>query len=349
MFDVEGSDSSIGFVSMLNKPKGTSAVLVQLLEKLGAVIYVKTNIPQTLMVAESSNNIFGRVLNPHNTLLTAGGSSGGEGALVAMRGSPLGVGTDIGGSIRIPALCCGTYGFKPSASRIPTTGWTIPMLEGFGTIMPGAGPLAHSVDALEIFMKTVLDTRPAAFDTLALDLPWRMLAPLEAQKSLRIGVMPEDPMYPLHPSERQALADAAQALQAKGHVTIPLPVSSCHVADASEVCWAMYGLESDTMRGHIAASGEPLIPHLTKGNVQPANLGAFSFVPDISDMDMTHKLATLNIRRFVIEDAWRRMWYENDLDVVIGPGAQGTSVRHESYGWVPYTCFLNLLNVCNNY
>ncbi|KAK6826950.1 hypothetical protein RU639_004614 [Aspergillus parasiticus] len=93
--------------------------LVDVLLSLGAIVYVETNVPQTLATVDSDNNIFGRTVNPWNTMLGAGGSSGGEGALVALYGSPLGVGTDVGGSIRIPSLCCGTYGFKPTASRVP--------------------------------------------------------------------------------------------------------------------------------------------------------------------------------------------------------------------------------------
>jgi amidase len=80
--------------------------------------YCKTNIPQTMMTGDSHNNIFGRVLNPNKLKLGAGGSSGGEGALVAMRGSILGVGTDIGGSIRIPALCNGSYGMGSTFEHI---------------------------------------------------------------------------------------------------------------------------------------------------------------------------------------------------------------------------------------
>ena len=74
------------------------------------------------MTADSDNNVFGRMLNYNRLTLTAGGSSGGEGALVAMRGSILGVETDIAGSVRIPALCYGTYGFKTSTDRIPISG-----------------------------------------------------------------------------------------------------------------------------------------------------------------------------------------------------------------------------------
>jgi Asp-tRNA(Asn)/Glu-tRNA(Gln) amidotransferase A subunit family amidase len=113
-FAYVGVASTIGFTSFLDNPLPTeNAALVKILLELGAILYCKTNIPQTMMTGDSHNYVFGRVLNPHKLKLGAGGSSGGEGALVAMRGSILGIGTDIGGSIRIPALCNGTYGFKP--------------------------------------------------------------------------------------------------------------------------------------------------------------------------------------------------------------------------------------------
>lgn len=71
---------------------------VEILKKAGAVPFVRTNCPQTMMIGQTKNEIFGETLNPHNRSLTSGGSSGGGGALIAMHGSPLGVGTDIGGS-----------------------------------------------------------------------------------------------------------------------------------------------------------------------------------------------------------------------------------------------------------
>lgn len=123
--------------------------------------------------ADSDNNIFGRTLNPSNTALTAGGSSGGEGAIVAFRGSPLGIGTDVAGSIRIPASCCGTYGFKPTVNRIPFGGQAIMSDLGLRAIMACAGPLANDIDALEILVKAVIDHGPARYDAKAFDLPWR--------------------------------------------------------------------------------------------------------------------------------------------------------------------------------
>ncbi|TIC89846.1 Acetamidase [Colletotrichum higginsianum] len=120
-FVIEGHHATVGYVEFLKRPPPTAnSAMVDLLLDAGAVFFCKTNIPQTLMTADSENNIFGRTLNPHKTSLTAGGSTGGEGALISFRGSVLGIGTDIAGSIRIPSLCCGIYGFKPTADQLDT-------------------------------------------------------------------------------------------------------------------------------------------------------------------------------------------------------------------------------------
>lgn len=92
-------------------------MIKQLLDA-GAVLYVKTNIPQTMFAFECSNPVWGRTTNPWNENYTCGGSSGGEGALIAMDGSPVGIGTDIGGSLRIPAAYCGIYSLKPASGRV---------------------------------------------------------------------------------------------------------------------------------------------------------------------------------------------------------------------------------------
>ena len=78
----------------------------------GAIPFVKSNIPQLLMIPETINNFYGRSLNPHNLERSSGGSSGGEASLIASKCSPIGIGTDIGGSVRIPSNFCGVYGFK---------------------------------------------------------------------------------------------------------------------------------------------------------------------------------------------------------------------------------------------
>lgn len=94
--NIKSLDSTVGMATHVGHPAKSDATLVEMLEEAGAVFYVKTNVPTAMMIAESVNNLFGRTLNPRNRQTTSGGSSGGESALIVMKGSPIGVGSDIG-------------------------------------------------------------------------------------------------------------------------------------------------------------------------------------------------------------------------------------------------------------
>ncbi|KAK7899811.1 hypothetical protein LTR67_003556 [Exophiala xenobiotica] len=327
-FQVKGTEASIGYVSFLGEKSTANSPLVEMLLNLGAVLYVKTNIPQTLMTADSDNNIFGRALNPHNTALNAGGSSGGEGALVAFRGSPLGVGTDVAGSVRIPALCCGTFGFKPTPSRIPYGKLKAPSLAGWKPITASAGPLANDMEALGIFTKAVIDATPALLDSTAIDVPWRTLGPANKGK-LRIGVLEEDPLYPLHPPVKRALAEAAKKVEAAGHELVQVTSEEGQVADATEVACEIFSLHSETSMQFIDASGEPPVPSVAK-RFGPANVGNYKFVPSLEGLDFVHKYALLAVKRQEILENWRKIWLEKKLDAVMMPAAQSTAVPHDT-------------------
>ncbi|EAW06969.1 general amidase GmdB [Aspergillus clavatus NRRL 1] len=208
-FCLEGVQTTVG------EPATSNSALVDMLLNMGAVLYAKTNIPQTMMTGDSENNIFGRTLNPHNTHLTAGGSSGGEGALVAFRGSVLGVGTDIAGSIRIPSLCCGVYGFKPTTDRIPYGGQVRDIaMEGIPGLKPAAGPLAHSLDDIELFMSTVLDAEPWKYDPAASAAPW--YKPSTSPTTLTIGLLAL-----AHPLDHLLPGDAAGCVARSGEGGVP--------------------------------------------------------------------------------------------------------------------------------
>lgn len=128
--------------------------LVQRLVAAGAVPFVKSNVPQLLMLPETVNTVFGRTVHPTHADRTCGGSSGGEAVLVALQLSPLGFGTDIGGSIRIPAAFCGIYGFKPTPGRLPLgTDDDIVRHEAIPTC---SGPLAGSARDIEQAMAALV-------------------------------------------------------------------------------------------------------------------------------------------------------------------------------------------------
>jgi amidase len=137
------------------------------------------------MIGETINNIIGRTLNPYNRLLSSGGSSGGEGALVACHGSPLGVGTDIGGSIRIPAAFSGLWGLKPSHGRLPSNN-VKRTADGQEIINSICGPMAHCPGDLVQFMKAILQLKPWNYDTKVIDMPWQDTRYLEGKTGKKV-------------------------------------------------------------------------------------------------------------------------------------------------------------------
>lgn len=270
--------------------------------------------------------------------MTAGGSSGGEGALVAFRGSILGVGTDIAGSIRIPALCNGIYGFKPTNDRVPFSGQVSGAMEGVPGLKPSAGPLAHSLEDLALFLSTVTNARPNRYDANTHAAPWQNSTNL--QGPLTIGVLPEDEHFPLHPPVRRTLDSAVQALTRAGHKIIRLTNDDdrcISLANRLSFQYFTYGPHTD----HIAPSGEPVVASVAKGS-HPMFTGPF---PISQELETFEKINALHVARTKYQDAWRRAWVSNGLDVILAPGSQNTAVAHDTYGWPPYTVMWNLLDV----
>lgn len=142
-----------------NPPSTEDALVVAGLRAVGAVPFVRSNVPQLLMLPESTNRVYGTALNPWDASRTSGGSSGGEGTLIASRASVCGVGTDIGGSVRIPASFCGIAAFKPTPGRVSGRGIVAPRLgdlDGQNTVLPTAGPMGRCTDDLALMMRAWL-------------------------------------------------------------------------------------------------------------------------------------------------------------------------------------------------
>ncbi|KAF2459602.1 amidase signature domain-containing protein [Lineolata rhizophorae] len=337
-YDVKGVASTIGFVSFISRGLAKqNATIVDILLELGAVVFVKTNLPQTLMTADSENNIYGRVLNPHRLNLTAGGSSGGEGALIALRGSLLGVGTDIAGSVRIPALCDAIYGFKPTANRVPYTGQTSPARPGAFPIAPCCGPLATSVRDLGLFLKNAIGDDPWARDEAAVGGPWREVPPVPRGKTLRIGLFVEEKAtYPVHPVALRALQTATKALEAAGHAVVPIPDDAVpSIAATLKLSWQYFTMDpKKTAVGHVAASGEPFIKSIaTMRHPELAD-----WAPGLDDV------YGLNVQRRMTQKAWKDVIVREGLDAILMPTYQGSPPPHDMYGLPPYTVLANLLD-----
>ncbi|BGP45084.1 hypothetical protein JCM10450v2_000901 [Rhodotorula kratochvilovae] len=243
-FDVEGVDSTIGFVSLCGKPAMRNSVLVDLLLQMGAI------------AAETNNNVFGRTVNPRNRSLTSGGSSGGEGALLALKGSILGVGTDFGGSIRVPSHACGLHGLRPTTRRLPYARVSN-VLKGFEGIESTIGPMARSVDSLEVFMRAVIGAEPWLFDAKVVERPWIPLSP--PGKKLHVAFAVDNGLVHSHPPIRRAILETVDALRAAGHIVTELAKMDFRLAGAllGKIASADGGAD---LRTFLEATNEPIIP-----------------------------------------------------------------------------------------
>ncbi|KAI7975548.1 hypothetical protein EIK77_005914 [Talaromyces pinophilus] len=230
-FQVAGYDTSTGMGCYVDEPAKENSALAAMLIDLGAVLYCKTNLPQTIMTGDSDNNIFGRTLNPRNKSLTAGGSTGGEGALIALRGSILGVGTDIGGSIRVPAVCNGIYGFRPSVGLIPHGGVRDVTTPGTDGIRSSAGPMATSLRDCSLLLKTILQADTWKYDSTSISVSWTDLQPV---RKLRIGVAQNEGVFTPTPPIRRAFNQAVHLLRGNDNIEmipITLPNVGSHYQD----------------------------------------------------------------------------------------------------------------------
>ncbi|KAG1726398.1 amidase signature domain-containing protein [Suillus lakei] len=215
--DIEGYDTTVGYSSKVNHPASSSAAIVRLLHDAGAITHVKTTVPPGLLGMETSSDLFGRTSNPYNEKYSSGASTGGGGALLACRGSVIEIGTDLGGSIRMPAHFCGVYAMRSSIGRFPCQG-TLPPVPGLESVATTCSPMSRRLDDLEEFWKRVMEMRPWEYDHTCVPLPWR---PINLQETkLKFGVVWEDGIISPSPACRRTLKWVCDALEKQGHEVV---------------------------------------------------------------------------------------------------------------------------------
>lgn len=196
-------------------------------------------------------------------MFTCGGSSGGEGALIGFGGSPLGVGSDLGGSIRTPSAYNGLHGLRPSSSRIPYFR-VLNSMEGQEIIPSVVGPMARSTKSLQLFVKAVVDAQPWRFDPKCPPIPWRenMAADVRS-RPLRLAFLHYDNYVLPQPPIRRALRQLEAFLRKAGHNIVPMFDKALDQKRAdqfgSDVCTA--DAEEDVQHSRDL-SGEPKLPLL---------------------------------------------------------------------------------------
>ena len=190
------------------------AAIVAALRKAGAVILGRTNVPQILMFHETRNPIFGQTANPWSLAHTSGGSSGGESSALAAGMSPLGVGTDIGGSIRVPAHFAGIAGLKPTLDRWSNKGSNTALV-GQEVVRSQLGPMARTARDLALVMSALDPREMSDADPRVPPLPPPDAAAVDVTR-LRVGVHLDDGFVPPSTAVARAVREAADALQSRG-------------------------------------------------------------------------------------------------------------------------------------
>ncbi|KAJ7887502.1 general amidase [Mycena olivaceomarginata] len=336
---IKNIESTIGYVSWIGQFAEQNSVLVDILESLGAVPFVKTNVPQTLMWAETFNHVFGRTSNPYNRSLTSGGSSGGEGALIALKGSPLGVGSDIGGSIRIPAGYCGLYGFR-----------CVNTMEGGDSVLSVLGPLSNTLDGIKIFFKAVMSKEPWLKDPMVIRKRWSEeeynLADHGNGKNLCFAIMWDNAVVVPDPPVRRGLEITKAALLAAGHRVIDWkPYKQAEITKNINDIWAAAAVED--FKRAAAPTGEPIITSMAPQQdteplvFRPSDDGISAF-----ELWQLHKkkrdLRQEHLNRW--EETVNQTGTGRPVDAIICPMAPHTAPPHGLNKIPQYTLPWNLLD-----
>jgi Asp-tRNA(Asn)/Glu-tRNA(Gln) amidotransferase A subunit family amidase len=345
-FDVEGTPSTAGLTSRAKHRATADAPLVARLRQAGAIILGKTNVSQLLMYVESDNPVYGRTNNPRDPERSPGGSSGGEAAIIAAGGSALGLGTDIGGSVRVPAHSCGIHSLKPTPGRLSVAGTVDIIGPAARTAIPDSGGLlARDVADLQL-----------ALEVLS---PPAVTAPRVGE--LRIGVYEDDGYFPASAAIRRAVREAVATLRQQGCevVTFAPP----EVAEAMAIFYGLFSADAGAlwrtqlgegavdarMKDLLMLSGmpnaaRPLLSTMLRLQGQPTLAQTLSTSGKASDA----RLAALIERRDQYRARFAAAMAATGVDALVCPPCSVPAFRHGTTrelgpASVNYTCLYNLL------
>jgi len=293
-----GMRTTVGLTAWADHVPTVDSTIAARLRKAGAIIIGKTNVPPRLRDLQTFNPIFGRTSNPWDVTRTPGGSSGGAAAAVAAGLAPLEIGSDAGGSIRVPAHLCGIYGFKPTQSTVPITGSYAdpPDMPRSFRLLFDIGPLARDVDDLILAHRII-----AGADGLDSEVPPVATdeAPEPPLSRLRVAFAPEFPGVPTARDIADAIAGFAGAID----------VAGARVGEA--------------LPSHDFAAERALFSDFITWYSQ-------AFQPPLQDSQtLAAYLEALNRRDEFIQ-AWERFF--DDWDVLVCPAMMCTAFKHRETG-----------------
>lgn len=292
------------------------APLVSRLRDAGAIILGTTNTPELLMAWETENLLCGRTNSPWDLTRTPGGSSGGEAAAIASGMSAGGVGSDGGGSIRVPAHFSGICGLKPTPGRIPATGH-FPTSVGPFALLGVVGPMARTVADLKLFFEAMQG--PDDGDPSAAPVPLRWPAYADVRK-LRIGYFEDDGRTPVTEETRVAVRTAAHALKRAGFDVHPFRPDG--LEQARQVWWQFFGV-----------AGAMLLGPMTKGREADLSPMLKQFSSRVA-ADTSHTADTL-LENWILRDVLRMQVFEQmrEYPILLCPAAAIPAFHHGERSW----------------
>jgi fatty acid amide hydrolase len=362
-FTAAGTAATLGIPGWARRVAATDSALVARLRQAGAILLGKTNGPQLGLLIETDNPLYGRTNNPWDLGRSPGGSSGGEAALIAAGGSPLGLGSDAGGSIRQPCHCCGIHGLKPTGGRLTTLGLSgeahYPNLTR-EWVQPG--PMARRAQDLALAMSVLAAPDPDRLDPFV--APVAMGDPLAVSVAgLRVAMYADDGYFPAAPAMRRAVSEAAAALRGLGATVDPFRPPD--VGEAMRLCFAhLYADGLDFARTWLR--GEPIDRRIRSilrtfrvpGVLRPPLAWALERA---GQRRAARTYRDVSRRRLSLDAFWRLIEEENayrnrfmgaldeeQFDAIVCPPCAVPAVRHG--GWlagpaISYTILYNLLGM----
>ncbi len=333
---IKGHYTALGFLDT-RVLSDKDAQMVRIFREAGAVFYCKTMQPQGIMHLEGVSQT-GRVLNPHNIYLTPGGSTAGEGALIAMRGSVMGIGTDIGGSIRGPSGMSGIYGFKPTSYVLPMKDF---LTGGFGAelqVLCSTGPMTNTLRDMDLFVSVVKAANPHLEDPRVVPFPWTGLntPPVNKDRPLKVGIMFNDGHIQPQPPVAKALVWAKEQLEkaAPGKFEVK-EFKPFQAEKAMKLLRKAYWPDGGkAVKAHLATTGEPMFS-LTEWVIKDAEKD--------TDSTSTEVLAE-RVARDDFRIAFSAHWESQDVDVLICPVFVGTACEHDTAFYWNYTGYFNYVD-----
>ena len=294
----------------------TDAALAARLKAAGAILLGNTNTPEFLMAYETDNLSSGKTSNPWDLSRSAGGSSGGEAAAIASGCSAGGVGSDGGGSVRVPAHFCGICALKPTPGRIPATGH-FPASVGAFSWIGAVGPMARTIADVRALFEVMSGPDPG--DPLSAPVP--LAAVNDAQlKGLRVGVLESDALGKVDSETGAALHKAANDLEAKGFVVEPLRLQG--LERAIELWWFFFGPAIAHLFQPIVAGNEDKLSRIFREYIK------FAQAPVALDA----LLSACAERDLLRANILRQM---RDVPILLSPVSATTAFRHGEGTWRP--------------